>query len=1060
MTISIIIYYTISEMCSNSFFKIVKLCTVVCAGLLMITCEEPAQGPAQDSTPPELAAEIGTVEVSDNTISFTATNPNEELIKLSILLAPPAPNAVFMIGTETFAVGDGAEIPAGEVGNITITGLENGTTYALIISTEDSAGNSNDTPVTTPPVTPMQTFDYLCENGTASSERSPTANQMRCESCEDGRDLITDTTSGAITCEVTFPYLCVNGMPPAERSLTENQVRCGTCETDYDLVTDETTGVVTCERVYLFICNNGTATSGTSFTDGVMSCQGCIGGYALDTTDNTCYPVYICENGTPAPGRAPAPNTPGCSDCIGNYHVEDNICQPNRYVCPGGTEKVVGENETPPAVHETEFCTACGDGYRDGPNNTCLENLYTCTAGTGTAVTAVDGDRPATNGLENCATCVDFRHREEIGNTGRNSCEQNRYVCDGGTPSGGSPATHGDTSCSECDTSTHTLVGNVCRSNQYTCPGGTPTTGTPAMAGEVRCSACNTITHHPVGTLGEEGSACRVNEYSCTGGVERTGDIPRVHNTEYCTSCLAGYRPGPNNTCLPNLYMCENGTPVTPSGAFADGNRPATHNDVSRCMSCNAGNHPVGTLGDIGAICVENEYVCEGEGAGDPRTDNIPAVHETAGCSSCVFGYRLDNHACLENSYTCTVGTGTAVVATGGNRPATDGLENCATCVDFRHREEIGNTGRNSCERNRYVCEGGTPLVASPAVHGRIGCQPNSCDTTTRVYDNIQSTGDPDLGDGACRPKRYTCGAGEPVADGTPGDNADGTPRCAYCDDTYGLLSTERCMLLGTAHRVGTAANFGTTGTLGTTRIGDARGLGYCADTGILYMTARDTGFLYTLNRTNGQATKVGTFGVGFGLSSATNDNENEPVGLACRSNGTLYMVGDFRERLYTVDRNNGRASRIAATRFFGNNENNVSDISFVGSTLYMTGHTNDRLYQLSTMTGLVVVGSSVGVNDFGVSEGVPRALATSPDGVLYMVGANQDGLYTVQTATGNNYGKATKVGTQTRFGLSASDIDPSGLEFVGTTLYMVERQAYDALYEIAYDRDPHNRMQ
>ena len=955
----------------------------------MITCEEPAQGPAQDLTPPAQVGEIGMVEVSDNSISFIVTNPNEESIKISIVLDPPAPDAVFMIGTEAFAALDGAVIEASAVGNITITNLTNDVTYTFTITTQDSAGNPHSSPVT---------------------------------ATETPRE--------------TFPYLCVNGMPPAERSFTENQVRCGTCDTDYGLATDETTGVVTCERVYSFICNNGTPTSGTTSTEGMMSCQRCISGFALDSTDNTCNPVYICENGTPAPGIAPAPNTPGCSECIDNYHIEDNICQPNRYACEGGTPRVVDENEDPPAAHETVFCTACDERYRDGGNNTCLANSYTCQFGT-----AAPG-MPIVHQEERCTTggCDDFYHIDN------NVCVANTYNCDGGTASTGRPTVHETTFCTECNMNTHTLVGNVCNPNGYACPGGTPASGSPATNGEVRCSACDTSDgYRLIGTASAAGSSCAANTYSCDGGVATAGR-PAVHETVSCTAnCFSGYTfDSNNNVCVAHTYTCPGGTP-------AEG-RPVVDGTVM-CTACDAGyrDGPSNT-------CLANAYTCEN---GNPAPGR-PAVHETNRCDTCSMGYhRVDdmltgNHTCETNTFVCTgTGAGNPVAVTDSNRPATNGLQNCASCLANYHQEAIGTTGRNTCAINTYACDNGDESTGVPASHGTVGCLENRCDSG---YYHVSTGRDADNNViGRCDANVYKCTNGVKYPNATPPDVSSrrhNSQWCQRCNSTYGLLSNETCVLLGTAVRVGSATNFGLTG---SAVINFPTGM--VQFNGTLYMVG--DGNLYTLNTTTGRAASVGNAD-DFGR------NEDQATGLALH-NGQVYMTGSRRDRLYTLDVTNnalvGTAS-FAGTGLsspFGNGEIDPQGIASVttsasGTRLYMVGRHFDRLYRLNTTTG-ARDSEPQGEHEWNVNEDYATGLASrrcTQGDTLYMVGLSNKRLYTVQVDT-TAHGRATAVGNRTQFGAVSEDA-PRGLTFVGNTLYMTGSE-HKRLYELAYHRDPNGTL-
>ena len=129
-----------------------------------------------------------------------------------------------MIGTETFAALNGTVLEASAVGNITVTNLSNDTTYTLVITTQDSAGNPHSTPVFATE-TPRETFSYLCDNGTPPAERSFTENQVKCGTCNAGYDLVTDETTGVVTCAIDS-YTCVGGTPAEGRPAAGVKPRC------------------------------------------------------------------------------------------------------------------------------------------------------------------------------------------------------------------------------------------------------------------------------------------------------------------------------------------------------------------------------------------------------------------------------------------------------------------------------------------------------------------------------------------------------------------------------------------------------------------------------------------------------------------------------------------------------------------------------------------------------------------------------------------------------------------------------------------------------------------
>ena len=126
-------------------------------------------------------------------------------------------------------------------------------------------------------------------------------------------------------------------------------------------------------------------------------------------------------------------------------------------------------------------------------------------------------------------------------------------------------------------------------------------------------------------------------------------------------------------------------------------------------------------------------------------------------------------------------------------------------------------------------------------------------------------------------------------------------------------------------------------------------------------------------------------------------------------------------------------------TPYFGVNERLPNGVVSHNGTLYMVGRNNDALYTLNPTTGVAArVGTAT---KFGVNEGSPSGVA-SHKGTLYMVGQSNDALYTVNTTTG----RATRVGRATRFGVN--EYDPMGLASHNGKLYMVGGWN-DALYTL-----------
>ena len=75
--------------------------------------------------------------------------------------------------------------------------------------------------------------------------------------------------------------------------------------------------------------------------------------------------------------------------------------------------------------------------------------------------------------------------------------------------------------------------------------------------------------------------------------------------------------------------------------------------------------------------------------------------------------------------------------------------------------------------------------------------------------------------------------------------------------------------------------------------------------------------------------------------------NETASTGLAALGT-TLYMVGARNARLYTLDTTDGSATQVGRlARGFGVGENFPSGLAAIGSILYMVGVNTDALHAL-----------------------------------------------------------------------------------------------------------------
>ena len=205
--------------------------------------------------------------------------------------------------------------------------------------------------------------------------------------------------------------------------------------------------------------------------------------------------------------------------------------------------------------------------------------------------------------------------------------------------------------------------------------------------------------------------------------------------------------------------------------------------------------------------------------------------------------------------------------------------------------------------------------------------------------------------------------------------------------------------------------------TLGRDRVrGLVYGGGLAWDGVNLFTADIATRALYTVDRTTGVATRVGT---AFNFSARV----TEPAGLAW--DGTnLLLTGENRVArpnfyaLYTVDRTTGDATRVGTEVLDGSNA-----LAWDGSTLFMVDGNRDALFTVDRTTGVETrVGTAT---RFGADLGSPSGLAW--DGAnLFMVDQGTDRLYTVDRTTG----VATRVGTATNFGLGRSRSFVRGLVF------------------------------
>lgn len=201
--------------------------------------------------------------------------------------------------------------------------------------------------------------------------------------------------------------------------------------------------------------------------------------------------------------------------------------------------------------------------------------------------------------------------------------------------------------------------------------------------------------------------------------------------------------------------------------------------------------------------------------------------------------------------------------------------------------------------------------------------------------------------------------------------------------------------------------------------------------TTVLYMVGETNDYLSTLNTSTGIATRVGT-ATQFGTV-----NEDNPTDLAGCA-GTLYMVGGDNDWLYTIDTATGVATRVGTANEFGVSEDEPVGLACSDDgTLYMTGSDNEILYTLSTTTGVATAVDNA-TRNFGLSLSSPWGLAHC-DSTLYMTTSNAANIYTLSTANG----------TATLLGATGATGAHTGLECLGSTLYLVTYGGSGALYTV-----------
>ena len=217
----------------------------------------------------------------------------------------------------------------------------------------------------------------------------------------------------------------------------------------------------------------------------------------------------------------------------------------------------------------------------------------------------------------------------------------------------------------------------------------------------------------------------------------------------------------------------------------------------------------------------------------------------------------------------------------------------------------------------------------------------------------------------------------------------------------------------GAFERVGNITSFG---------VGATNPSGLAWDGTTLFMVDERTDILFSLNRTNGGATRIGA-ARRFGRV-----DEQEPKGLAWDGT-TLWMVGSHNARLYSLDRTTGVATAIENSGFGSVREFDPTGLAWDGTTLWMVGRTNERLYKVDRTTGNATI---VGPARLGLTD-LQNLSGLAWDGEqLLMVGGSPNALFVIDRTSG----RATRIGEVDNFG-DIGESTPKGLAWDGTDLFM-----------------------
>jgi hypothetical protein len=196
---------------------------------------------------------------------------------------------------------------------------------------------------------------------------------------------------------------------------------------------------------------------------------------------------------------------------------------------------------------------------------------------------------------------------------------------------------------------------------------------------------------------------------------------------------------------------------------------------------------------------------------------------------------------------------------------------------------------------------------------------------------------------------------------------------------------------------------------------------------------------------------------VGYSLSSASYDSvsfsvaaqDTLPVAFAMKDDGTaLYMHGATNDRLYQYTLSTAwdlSTISYASKSFLTSTQNgNAGPVTFKsdGTSFYVSGSTNDTVYQYDMGTAWDISTASYASKSFSVSgqETVPSGLFFKSDGTkMYMLGSGTDAIYQYTLSTAWDVSTASY--DSVTFSLSAQGTSPTSLYFKsdGTQFYATD---------------------